>query len=450
MFDRMRLIVMVFLAVSLVSTAIAVMLPSIYRATAKFSLIDPPIPDLLQQENAIDGRNRMRRTLHDHREFIMSNRVLTKVLQELTRSDPQPVSTAQIDALRKNLNVVPPSGETFESSNVLILEYTDATPERAAQVATAITQSYLDAYQEITKAKTDYSYSFFLEQTQKLNKDMLDKENKLREFETRQALVLIEILNVEPGKAKQEIGSNLLLSQFLRHYQELQAEVAGLRVSIVSLEREIHKKGDSVVPPDMELPGRSISRFKEKVSQLQLQLNEMNPQFNENFEFLKQPEHEADLAGGSLKKELIRSVKAQKITAQSIETSIQQIEKNIQDLKGQIQSTVREKTTYENLKQEYNIARESYTQVRMQLEQARMAQSVNQGKQFLTRIDKPEVPSKPFKPNRLLLVIGGLFLGVFLGIAIALTAAFFDRRLKTVCDIETHLKVPVLGSIQNV
>lgn len=450
MFDRMRLIVMVFLAVSLVSTAIAVMLPSIYRATAKFSLIDPRSPDLLQQENAIDGRNRMRRTLQDHRELIMSNRVLTTVLQELTPSDPQPVSTGQIDALRKNLNVVPPAGETFESSNVLILEYTDDTPARAAQVAAAITQSYLDAYQEITKAKTDYSYSFFLEQTQKLNKDMLVKENKLREFETRQALVLIEILNIEPGKAKQEIGPNSLLSQFLRHYHKLQTELAGLRVSIEYLEQEIHKKGVPVVPPEMEFPGRSISRFKDKVSQLQLQLNEMNPQFNENFEFLKQPENEADLGGGSLKKELKRSVKAQKINAQSIEANIQQLEKNIQDLKGQIQSTVREKTTYENLKQEYNIAKESYTQVRMQLEQARMAQSVNQGKQFLTLIDKPEVPSKPFKPNRLLLVIGGLFLGMFLGIAIALTVALFDHRLKTVCDIETHLKVPVLGSIQNV
>jgi uncharacterized protein involved in exopolysaccharide biosynthesis len=386
-------------------------------------------------------------TLQDHRELIMSNRVLKKVLQELIPADPQPVSTGQIDALRKNLNVIPPSGETFESANVLILEYTDDTPARAAQVAAAITQSYLEVYQEITKAKTDYSYSFYLEQTQKLNKEMLDKENNLREFETRQALVLIEILDIEPGKAKQETGPNSLLSQFLRHYHELQTELAGLRLSIKYLERDVHKKGVPVVPPEMELPASTISRLKDKVSQLQLQLN---PQFKEKFDLLKQPEQEADLVGGSLNKELKRSEKAQKINAQSIAASIQQIEKNIQYLKGQIQSTVRDKTTYEKLKQEYTIAKESYTRVRVQLEQARMAHSFNPGKQLLTLIDKPEVPSAPFKPNRLLLVIGGLVLGIFSGIAIALTGALFDHRLKTVWDIETHLKVPVLGSIQNV
>jgi polysaccharide biosynthesis transport protein len=450
MFDRKRLIVMVFLAVSFISTAIAVLLPSIYRSTAKFSLIEPRSLDPLQQENSFDYRNRMRRALQDQRELIMSNRVLTRVFQELTPAALPPVSTKQIDALRKNLDVTPPGGETFESSNVFILEYTDDNPARAAQVAAVITQSYLDAYQEITKSKTDYSYSFFLEQTQKLNNDMIDKEKKLSEFETRQALALIEILNLEPGKANQEVGPNALLSQFLQHYHELQTELTGLRVSIEYLEREINKKGIPVVPPEMEMPGHSISVFKTKVSQLQLQLNEMRPQFKESFEPLKQVELELNLNVDSLKKELERSVNAQKLNVQSIEARIKQLEKIIHDLKVQIQETAKEKTTYENLKQEYNIAKNSYTQARTQLEQARMAQSLNQGKQFLTLIDKPVVPSKPYKPNRLLLVIGGLFSGFFLGIAIALTVDHFDHRLKTAYDIETHLNVPILGSIQNV
>jgi len=450
MFDRKRLIVMVFLAVSIISTAVAVLLPSIYRATAKFSLIDPRSLDPLQQENSYDYRNRMRRALQDQRELIMSNRVLTRVIQGQTPESHQPVFTKQVDDLRENLDVTPPGGETFESSNVFILEYTDDSPVRAARVAADITQSYLDAYQEIARSKTDYSYSFFLEQTQKLNEDMLEKENKLSEFEARQALALIEILNLEPGKANQEVGPNALLSQFLRQYHELQTELTGLRVTIEYLEREINKKGIPVVPPEMEMSGRSISVIKTKVSQLQLQLNEMKPQFKEDFEPLKQVEHELNLSVDSLKKELERSVNAQKLNAQSIEARILQLEKIIHDLKGQIQSTAREKATYENLKQEYNISKNSYTQARTQLEQARMAQSLNQGKQFLTLIDKPEIPSKPYKPNRLLLVIGGLFSGIFLGVAIALTVDHFDHRLKTAYDIETHLKVPVLGSIQNI
>jgi polysaccharide biosynthesis transport protein len=450
MFDRKRLVVMVFLSVSFISAAAAVMLPSIYLATAKFSLIDPRSLDPLQQESSYDYRNRMRRVLQDQRELIMSNRVLTRVVQELTPENPQPVTIKQIDKLRKNLDVTPPGGETFESSNVFILDYKDDSPVRAAQVASIITQSYLDAYLEIARSKTDYSYSFFLEQTQKLNMDMLEKEKKLNEFEALQGIALIEILNLEPGNANhQEVGPNALLSQFLRQHHELQTELTGLRVTIEYLEREINKKGIPVVPPEMEMSGHSISVFKTKVAQLQLQLNEMKPQFKEDYEPLKQVEQELNLSVDSLKKELERSVNALKMNAQSIEARIQQLEKIIYDLKVQIQETARVKTTYENLKQEFNIAKEAYTQARTQLEQARMAQSLNQGKQFLTLIDKPEVPSKPYKPNRLLLVIGGLFSGIFLGIAIALTVDHFDHRLKTVYDIETHLKVPILGSIQS-
>ena len=82
LFDRMRLIIMVFLTVFILSTAIAVTLPSIYRSTAKFSLVIPQGFDPLQQESSYDYRNRMRRYLQDQKELIMSNRVLEKVLSD--------------------------------------------------------------------------------------------------------------------------------------------------------------------------------------------------------------------------------------------------------------------------------------------------------------------------------------------------------------------------------
>jgi len=197
----------------------------------------------------------------------------------------------------------------------------------------------------------------------------------------------------------------------------------------------------------MEVSGRSITIFKNKVSQLQLQLNEMKPQFKENFEPMRQVEQELKLSVDSLKKELKRTVNAQKINAASIKARIGQLEKTIQSLQERIQTIAREKATYESLKQEYNLAKEAYTRTAAQMEQARMAQSLNQDKQFLTLIDKPAVPVNPYKPNRFLLAFGGLLSGIFLGIAVAITVDHFDHRIKTIYEIEKHLSVPVLGSI---
>jgi uncharacterized protein involved in exopolysaccharide biosynthesis len=233
----------------------------------------------------------------------------------------------------------------------------------------------------------------------------------------------------------------------MRSYHELQTELAGLQMSIGSLEREINKPGIPTVLPEMEVTGRAITVFKTKVSQLQIQLNEMRPQFKESFEPMRQVEQELKLSVASLKKELKRSVDAQKITAQTIRARIAQLEKTIQGLQDRIQTIAKEKATYDSLKQEFNIAKENYGRAQQQMEQARMAHSLNQDKQFLTLIDRPAVPIKPFKPNRLLLVLGGLFSGLFLGIAVALTVDNFDHRMKTIYQIEKHLNVPVLGSI---
>jgi succinoglycan biosynthesis transport protein ExoP len=448
LFYRLRLILIVFLTVLLIFLVLAILLPSVYRSTAKFSLVIPQTLDPLQQESSYDYRNRVRRSLQDQKELIVSNRVLTKVVKELYPSiQQQSAIDKKIDDIRENLDVVPPGGETFEGSSVFILEYMDRNPSWAAKVASSLSLNYLDTYREMSQAKTEFSHSFFVDQVATLKKEMTEKENKVRDFETKQALALLEILNLGEGKANTEVGPNVLLNQFLRSYHDLQTELAGLQVSIASLEREANQSGIPTVLPEMEVAGRAITVFKSKVAQLQIQLNEMKPQFSDNFEPVKQIEQELNLSVDSLKKELKRSINAQKITAQAIRARIGQLEKTIYGLKERINEIAQEKSTYQSLLQEFNLAKEAYGRARAQLEQARMALSLNQDKQFLTLIDKPGIPIKSFKPNRISLVLGGLLAGLLLGIASALTVDHLDHRMKTVYEIEKQLNIPVVGSI---
>ncbi|PJC72020.1 MAG: hypothetical protein CO013_11490, partial [Syntrophobacterales bacterium CG_4_8_14_3_um_filter_58_8] len=182
LFYRSRLILMVFLAVFIISIALAVTLPSIYRSTAKFSLVIPQSFDPLQQESSYDYRNRVRRFLQDQKELITSNRVLTKVVQEIyPGANRQSAITQRINDLRQNLDVVPPGGESFEGSSVFIVEFSDHSPAFAAKVTAAVTENYLATYREISQGKSNYSHTFFEEQTRKLQKDMQEKENKVHD-----------------------------------------------------------------------------------------------------------------------------------------------------------------------------------------------------------------------------------------------------------------------------
>jgi len=448
LFYRLPLVIMVFLMVFIVSLIFAVALPSIYRSTAKFSLVIPQSFDPLQQESSYDYRNRVRRFLQDQKELITSNRVLTKVVQEIYPStNRQSAITNKINDIRQNLEVIPPGGETFEGSSVFIIDFSDTNPAFAVKVATTITEKYLATYREISQNKSNFSHTFFQEQTQKLQKDMQAKEAKVRDFETKQALALLEILNLGEGKGNAEVGPNALLTQFLGNYHALQAELAALQTSIGALERESNQSGIPAVLAEMEGAGRTITVFKNKVAQLQIQLNEMKPQFRESFEPMKQVEQELKLSVDALKNELKRSLTAQKITANSIRARIGQLEKTIESLRDRIQTIAKEKVTYQALLQEFNIAKDAYMRTQAQMEQARMSQSLVQDKQFLTLIDAPSLPVAPYKPNRGLIALGGLLAGIFLGIAAALTVDQFDHRMKTIYEIEKQLNVPVLGSI---
>lgn len=450
-FIRKTVVLVIFIGVFVFALLMAILLPPVYRATAKFSMTIPVTFDPLERETIYEYKNKFQRELNTQKELIMSNRVLLKVIEQLKLAKGEKIPRA-LDKLREKLEVVPPKGETFEGTTFFFLNYEDRKPKRAAQFAHTIEKAYLDTYRELAQEKAEYSYAFFREQTQKLYQKMLGKEKVLRDYEREKAVQLIEILNLEPGaSANLEVGPSALLTRFMGKYHELQEELAGIRIEIENLEKTKTPKGEiPVILPEMEVAGRAITVFKRKVAQLQIQLNEMKPRFKERYDLLRQIEKELDLNISSLKGELERSLKANKIRAQSLEARLQELERTIQGLKAHIENTAQERSVYQQLKQDYDIAKNAYIRATNQLEQARLSQALNKEKQHVTLVDEPVVPAKPIKPNRPLIIVLGLFAGIFLGIAISLMLDFFDHSIRKNEDIEHHLEITVLGSIPQI
>ena len=446
-FERLRTVLTIFIVVFSGSILLALFLPPIYQSSATFYLRSPPNLDPLQKDTYYDYKNRVRRALQEQKEIVFSNRVLQRVAEKLYPGPSLANLPKTIEKMRKRLEVTPPTGETFEDSNVYIVSYQEETAEGAAKGAATIAEVYQETFAAISREKALYSYEFFQQQVEKLEQDMAAKEAALRDYESRKALGLLEILNLEPKKTNLETGPQALLNQTLQKYHELQEQLAGLNTSIEAMERESEKSSIPAIIPEMEGVGRTITVFKNKVAQLQIQLNEMKPQFSEQFVPLEQVQHELDLNIRSLKDELARALEAQKINARTLKAKLLELEKVIEELQERIRSAVQEKSAYEGLLLEFNLARDAYSSARNQLEQARLALELNQEKQVITLVDVPEVPFKKSKPNRPLIVLLGLIAGLSLGVASALTVDYFDHSIKRPADISRYLKVPLLGSV---
>jgi succinoglycan biosynthesis transport protein ExoP len=73
-------------------------------------------------------------------------------------------------------------------------------------------------------------------------------------------------------------------------------------------------------------------------------------------------------------------------------------------------------------------------------------ESERKGERF-TLIEPPQPPEKPIKPNRLLILIVGLFMSVAAGIGAVIARDAFDASVRGPSDIRLMLQVPALASI---
>ncbi len=450
-FDRLKLIILIFICILLLFIVYAVTTPNVYKSSSTFTLNIAQTFDPLQQELTYDYANRARRALQAQQELIYSNRVLEHVVHQYYPDVKPENYTNILNQLRQRIEIRPPQGQTFAESSTFYIIYSDMNPDRAAEIVSFITNIYIMEYEKLAKEKTDYSYSFFQDQTQELYQNLTEKAEELRDYETQQALALMEILALDPeNPTVSEVGPNVLLNQFQAKYYELKEELAAINKAINTLENEMQQHKIPALPEDVEVFGRALVTYRNKVAQLDILMNEMKTQFTDNFAPFQKTKKEFELGVSSLREELSRTIRAQKMDADKLETRIQEVEQVISELQERIRSTAYERSEYERIKQEYTVAKEAYLSAKNQTEQARLASAVDQSRQYLTLVEKPMTPTGPASPNRPFIISLGFLAACLMALGLAITFDYFDHTLKKPQDIENYFRVPNLGSLPNV
>lgn len=97
----------------------------------------------------------------------------------------------------------------------------------------------------------------------------------------------------------------------------------------------------------------------------------------------------------------------------------------------------------------YDIYRKLYDDMKVKLEQARTNRDLGRkAKDSFNIIDPPLAPMEPSKPNRLLIILGGIGLGCFIGLITAGTAELLDTTVRTRTDVSVYQK-PIVAFIPN-
>ncbi|MBU4487713.1 MAG: hypothetical protein KKI13_01420 [Candidatus Omnitrophica bacterium] len=98
------------------------------------------------------------------------------------------------------------------------------------------------------------------------------------------------------------------------------------------------------------------------------------------------------------------------------------------------------------------VTQKLYNTLLERLETAKITQRLESSKEGTkyTILDPPRQPLKPAKPNKVLVMLMGMFLGTCVGGGVIFAAELFDHSFISVEDVKAFFELPVLGAISKI
>lgn len=161
------------------------------------------------------------------------------------------------------------------------------------------------------------------------------------------------------------------------------------------------------------------------------------------------PSNYADLQAMSPRMQLESQLKANRLEIQNRQRSIDQLKQQNDQYQGRLNTTPVREQQLAGLTRDYEQSRRNYEQLLAKRDQSEMATNLEkrqEGEQFRV-LDPPNVPQKPYSPNRLKLSLIGLVAGIVVAVGLTVTAEAVDDRVYSQEDFADIVAAPLLVEI---
>lgn len=463
----------VFIATALIIVTGAVLagyvLPGVYEAKSTVfierNVIENLVKDIAITPSMEDRLNVLSYALKS-RSLLM--KVVKDVGFDVDLNDPAAMERL-LDKIRKNTDITTDVSRRGGEMNLFIISYRDKEPRRAQDFTNALVSRYIE---ENTSEKREEAYGanrFLGEQIKHFKEKLDDAEAKIVNFRKEKGIFVV----VDEGKLVEEIKAN----------QEKLEELKVDRMELEAKRELIKKQLKEENPYTVAILGRRADDPGSRLLMLQNKLNELMMKYTENYpevirtkaeiESLKMQlknktaenkgngASEPDTSGGEtemstlnpmyqqFKEELAKTgIDLAALTAREahLKELISSKEAHLRDVpveKKKLMDMERERDTYKKIYEEL-VHRLGQSEVSKQME-------VQDKAATFKVVDPAVLPTKPVSPNRVKLILLGIFMGFAGGFAMVIGLDGLDKSVKTVDSLRA-LAVPVLAvipSIQN-
>jgi succinoglycan biosynthesis transport protein ExoP len=458
---------------------VTVFLPAVYRSETLILVEQQKVPEHYVVPNvAADLQER----LQSMTQQVLSRTRLRHIIDDLHlyASDRSRLGPDElVDRMRKDIKIE--LVETPNRPDVLTafrIYYSGSDPRLTQQVTSALSAFFIDENLRARAKQSEDTTDFLGTQLLEARTHLEDQEKKLREFK-----------GLHLGELPTQLASNLQIlaglqsrlqdaNDRLDRAEQQKVYLNSLLSQYQALSKQIHdgEKGTGASPPALD---DELDRQKRQLADLEAQYTDEHPdvikmkgEIAKTEQLRKQIEDDltnskdksdknadgssdlADLRGGDPRTgspvlEIRSQIKSNEMEIQSRKREIKELEDSVDQYKGRLNQTPVREQQLADINRDYDQSRANYESLLAKSNQSELATNLEkrqQGEQFRI-IDPPNLPLKPYWPNRLQLSLFGLGAGVVLGIAGAAVVESADDCVHQERDLGAVARLPVLGIV---
>lgn len=451
-------------------------LPAVYRSETVILVEQQKVPEQYVVSNvAADLQDR----LQNMTQQILSRTRLLHIIEDF---DLYPKMRAHatpddlVERMRKDIQV-----ELVQASNrsgnlsAFKIAYLSNNAALAQKVTAQLTSLFINENLKARQEQSEQTTNFLTNQLADAGHGLAEQEAKVKEFKSHylgqlpeQVQSNVQILSGLQsrlqqetdllGKAKQQSvyletlktqwrsleaslntgssGGSVTSSQLDQELVRLRAQLANLRSHYTDRHPDVRKLKDQIA----------------KTEKMQQQISTDNAGSGgatNGSDAGAHPSNSQDMQALSSQMEVESQIKANTVEIQNRERAIQELQKQIEEYQGRLNMTPVREQQLAGLTRDYEQSRKNYEQLLAKRDQSEMATDLEkrqEGEQFRV-LDPPNVPQKPYSPNRLKFNLLGLVIGLFVGGMALASAEVIDDRVYSKEELADIVHAPVLTEI---
>lgn len=376
--------------------------------------------------------------------------------KEFTGPSDKILSISQIAGLLNNAVTI----EQKRGLDIIIISAESPSPSEAALIANIYAKEYKNYNLEVNRDQLTFVKNF-LDKQRKEKKDQLNEaEEILRAYQEKGGIIALDqqaqslIQQLSQFEAQRNasqidlLASNEVLKQYKEELKKQDPKLADYLESatsedyITALQKEIAQLqlnrdlALTKVDPDLNITAK-VSEYDRKIKELKAKLDEKIKVLKAGI-LASSPEEVKALSQKIIEEEIKNS--SLRITQNGLDEILKRYEEKFNRLPKTSLELARFQRNRESLEKLYTLVEERY-------QEAVINEQSQPGNVLI--IDDARTPGHPAKPNRILIVIIGLFIGAGLSFAYVFLKNYFDNSVKTPEDIQKK-NVNVLAWIPQV